>query len=105
MLGACCAERGACPRLRAALGALPSTLCTLPPNACSEAGRLTRLSLVSEGLACLLPPALGQLRSLRRLDLTFNEIQGRCGCFPRLQHMMSTLSDAAPLIFPILGSA
>ena len=82
VLEACCAERGACPQLRAALAGQPSALCMLPPNACDKQGRLTHLSLVSEGLQCLLPPALAQLASLRRLDLTFNKVQGRCGWLP-----------------------
>ena len=86
---ACCpaGDAAACPVLRSALaaaagggkeaeGAAASDLCSRPPNACDADGRLTRLALAGEGLACRFPADLGRLPRLTALDLTANALHG-----------------------------
>ena len=52
-------------------------LCEAVPNRCDNEGHLTHLSLSSEGLECKFPKAVSKLTSLTRLDLTFNQLDGR----------------------------
>lgn len=52
-------------------------LCEAVPNQCNDDGHLTHLSLSSEGLDCRFPKELSSLKSLTRLDLTFNQMDGR----------------------------
>ncbi len=74
----CCAADGACPQLRAAAADRRfARFCDAVPNQCDGGGRLTHLSLMSEGLACPFPRALNRLTALSRLDLTFNKLDGR----------------------------
>lgn len=75
----CCAADGTCPQLRAAAAdGRFARFCDAVPNQCDGRGRLTHLSLASEGLACPFPRALNRLAALTRLDLTFNKLDGRC---------------------------
>ena len=78
MFDQCCEEDGACPTL--SQGKV-SGLCEAAPNQCDDEGHLTHLSLSSEGLECKFPEALSKLRTLTRLDLTFNQLDGRCTAF------------------------
>ncbi|EIE18615.1 hypothetical protein COCSUDRAFT_83604 [Coccomyxa subellipsoidea C-169] len=73
----CCAADGTCPQLRAAAAnSRFARFCDAVPNQCDGQGRLTHLSLASEGLACPFPRALNRLAALTRLDLTFNKLDG-----------------------------
>ena len=74
----CCALEGSCPQLRAAADHERfAHFCNAVPNQCDGRGRLTHLSLMSEGLSCPFPRALSRLAALTRLDLTFNNLYGR----------------------------
>jgi hypothetical protein len=78
VVDACCGEPGACGGLKTTLAMQAHMLCVAPSNACDSDGRLTHLSLASERLRCSFPAALKALTQLQRLDLTFNDISGRC---------------------------
>ena len=60
------------------IGSPVAQFCNAVPNQCDSRGRLTHLSLMSEGLSCPFPRALNRLSALTRLDLTFNTLYGRC---------------------------
>lgn len=80
VLDECCAADGACPQLRAASEERRfARFCEAVPNQCDGRGRLTHLSLISEKMTCRFPRALSKLTALSRLDLTFNQLDGRCG--------------------------
>ena len=100
----CCTDPGSCGGLRKTLEMQPHMLCVAPANACDDDGRLTRLTLASERLRCSFPAAaVRRLQGLQRLDLTFNQIGGRCGGtesgtvnteYHRLLYSFSTLGCA-----------
>ena len=83
----CCEEDSSCPTLRKLVKDKDMSLCETAPNRCDENGRLTHLSLSSEGLECKFPKAVAKLTSLTRLDLTFNDLDGRrVTCVPGCKH-------------------
>ena len=66
-------------------------MCGASPNRCDDDGRLIHLSLASEGLDCKFPRALADMRSLTCLDLTFNQLDGRCALL-RAHEMLAWVS-------------
>ncbi len=73
----CCEDDGSCPTLRKLVEDKDTGLCEAAPNRCDEDGHLTHLSLSSEGLECKFPKAVSKLKTLTRLDFTFNQLDGR----------------------------
>lgn len=89
----CCEEDGACPTL--SQGKVFG-LCEAAPNQCDHEGHLMHLSLSSEGLECKFPKALSKLRTLTRLDLTFNQLDGRCTAFTSSRRSPATACLCSP---------
>ena len=69
-------------------------MCSASPNRCDDDGHLIHLSLGSEGLECKFPRALADMRTLTRLDLTFNQLDGRCALL-RAHGMFACLGGMA----------